>query len=64
MTVEEEEPNEYGFAGEATAPQPERDRDDKLHEEAEAIAVPADDLTAPLGKALADMTEPDEDDER
>lgn len=58
MTVEEEEPNEYGFAGGATAPTPKRERYDHLHEDAEAIAVPRSDLVAPLGHALEEMTEP------
>ena len=47
MTVESEsnEPNEFGFAGGATAPQPEPDREPTEHVDAERIAVPSDDLT-------------------
>ncbi|MEV0003515.1 hypothetical protein AB0H28_14675 [Micromonospora sp. NPDC050980] len=47
-----DEPNEYGFAGGATAPEPpaggradEQDRDER-------VAVPGDDLTAPFADAL------------
>ncbi|GIM85686.1 hypothetical protein [Salinispora arenicola] len=52
-----DEPNEYGFAGGATAPEPppggradERDR-------AEEVAVPGDDLMEPVSEALAEEQE-------
>lgn len=49
-----DEPNEYGFAGDATAPEPPpRGRRDET-DEAEAVAVPGDDLTAEFTEALAD----------
>ena len=61
MTIEADEPNEYGFSGGATAPEPEAEHDDALHAEAEAIAVPRDDLTAPLSRALEDIGDADDD---
>ncbi|HEY0700113.1 MAG TPA: hypothetical protein VGD43_20195 [Micromonospora sp.] len=62
-----DEPNEYGFAGEATAPEPPpRNRRDPLDEE-EAVAVPGSDITTELGEAFGEMRghpgrEPDSDD--
>ncbi len=61
MTIEADEPNEYGFAGAGTAPEPEAEQEDALHAEAEAIAIPRDDLTAPITEALEKL---DGDDER
>lgn len=52
-----DEPNEYGFGGGATAPQPPPGgRPDDL-DRAEATAVPADDLTEPVTDALTEETE-------
>lgn len=47
------EPNEFGFAGDATAPQPEprRNRDD------EDIAVPAGDLTGAITESIDEATD-------
>jgi hypothetical protein len=42
------EPNQYGYAGEGTAPEP---RLEDLEDTVENIAVPVDDLTDPLGGA-------------
>ncbi|MEU1886872.1 hypothetical protein [Micromonospora sp. WMMD987] len=53
-----DEPNEYGFAGGATAPQTPADGRPDEQDRAEAVAVPADDLTEPLSEALEE-TEPD-----
>ncbi|MFI9639716.1 hypothetical protein ACIG87_06555 [Micromonospora sp. NPDC051925] len=54
-----DEPNEYGFAGEATAPEtPAGGRPDEW-DRAEAVAVPGDDLTEPATEALEE-TEPHE----
>jgi hypothetical protein len=52
MTVESEEnrPNEYGFAGDGTAPQPERTATDEG--DGEDIAVPAGDLTGAITGAI------------
>jgi hypothetical protein len=58
MTVEEEsdEPNEYGFAGGATAPEPERTTEPIEEVQGESIAVPAGDLTGAASNALDDIT--------
>lgn len=49
-----DEPNEFGFAGEGTAPEPPpRGQRDEI-DEAEAVAVPADDLAAEFSEALPD----------
>jgi hypothetical protein len=59
-----DEPNEYGFAGETTAPEPERPhRPDEIDEaeEAEEVAVPADDLTEGLSESLDDDRVPERD---
>lgn len=56
------EPNEYGFAGEGTAPEPERPhKRDVVAEEAEDAAVPGSDLSREFREALADSDQ-DEDD--
>jgi hypothetical protein len=44
----EMEPNEEGFAGAATAPQPEGEPSPREPAAGEEIAVPGDDLTAPI----------------
>ncbi len=61
MTVESEsnEPNEFGFGGGATAPQPDRDRE-SAEDDAEHIAVPADDLTGAFSDGLDDATQRDD----
>jgi hypothetical protein len=52
-----DEPNEYGFAGEPTAPQPPpRGRRDEK-DVAEEVAVPGDDVTMELSEALAEADE-------
>ncbi|MBO3740500.1 hypothetical protein [Actinoplanes flavus] len=62
MTTEpnppQDQPNEFGFAGAATAPQPEPSTPEP---DAERIAVPADDLTAPITRALDEAVHGDED---
>lgn len=50
---QQNEPNEFGFAGDATGPEPRTGRTD----EAEDVAVPADDLTGPLTSALEEATD-------
>jgi anti-sigma regulatory factor (Ser/Thr protein kinase) len=56
------EPNDEGFAGEPTTPQPRPARSD--HDiDAEDIAVPAGDLTAPLMEALEQVGSKDRDDD-
>ncbi|MEV4490888.1 hypothetical protein AB0K04_12305 [Micromonospora coxensis] len=52
-----DEPNEYGFAGGATAPEPppggRADEQDRIEE----LAVPGDDLTGPFADALQETEE-------
>ena len=52
-----DEPNEYGFAGDPTLPEPARPHRDDV-EAAEEIAVPGSDVGAELTDALEE-TEPD-----
>ncbi|WP_091606960.1 hypothetical protein [Micromonospora mirobrigensis] len=52
-----DEPNEYGFAGGATAPEPPPGGRPDEQDRAEAVAVPGDDLTEPLTDALGDTEE-------
>ena len=55
-----DEPNEWGFAGEGTAPQPAHDTPEEQDEDlAEETAVPGDDITAELTDALAEITDQD-----
>jgi hypothetical protein len=54
------EPNEFGFSGGATAPEPDRERESPAEAEGENIAVPSGDLTGALSDGLDDMTHPDE----
>jgi hypothetical protein len=57
-----DEPNEWGFAGQGTAPEPAHDTPDEAEEDAaEQIAVPGTDVPAELSEALADSTMGDED---
>lgn len=52
-----DEPNEYGFAGGATAPEPPPGGRADEQDRAEEVAVPADDFTEPVTDALADEAE-------
>ncbi|MEU4473372.1 hypothetical protein [Micromonospora sp. NPDC023888] len=52
-----DEPNEYGFAGEGTAPEPPPGGKPDEQDRAEEVAVPGDDLTAPEVEALVEETE-------
>lgn len=52
-----DEPNEYGYAGGATAPEPQPGGKPDEQDLAEEVAVPGDDLTAPTADALADESE-------
>jgi hypothetical protein len=55
-----DEPNEWGFAGEATAPEPAHDTpEEREAEAAEEIAVPGSDLSTDLSEALAEITDED-----
>ena len=65
MTSEREtdQPNEFGFAGGATAPQPEPDRRTADQVDGESIAVPAGDLTGAITHAIEDATDRDDDED-
>ncbi|MEU7752746.1 hypothetical protein AB0B57_29405 [Micromonospora sp. NPDC049101] len=52
-----DEPNEYGFAGSGTAPEPPSGGKPDEQDRAEEVAVPGDDLTAPAAEALVEETE-------
>ncbi|RKN40681.1 hypothetical protein [Micromonospora endolithica] len=52
-----DEPNEYGFAGGATAPQPPAAGRVDEQDRAEEVAVPGDDLLEPASDAVADEQE-------
>lgn len=54
MTTEHE-PNEYGFSGGATAPEPEIKPIEKV--DGESIAVPAGDITGAITHAIEEATE-------
>jgi hypothetical protein len=61
MTAESgNEPNEFGFSGGATAPQPDPERAQDETAEGENIAVPADDLTASITDGIDEMTTRDD----
>ena len=67
MSVESEQnrPNEFGFAGAATAPEPAKDAEPVAPEEAdgESAAVPSDDITGSITEAMQQSTEHSDDDE-
>ncbi|MEU4687398.1 hypothetical protein [Actinoplanes sp. NPDC023714] len=52
-----DEPNEFGFAGAGTAPEPQHTHEDRLHEQAEAIAVPSGDITGAVTEAIDEFTD-------
>lgn len=62
MTVDSEhhEPNEFGFAGGGTAPQPDLERRRAEEVEAERVAVPSDDLTGAISDGLDRAAEGDD----
>ncbi|MDY7084627.1 MAG: hypothetical protein SYR96_05925 [Actinomycetota bacterium] len=53
---EHDEPNEYGFGGGATAPEPQPGAEESYGEK---IAVPADDLTGAITGAVEEATDRD-----
>lgn len=59
MTEEREsdQPNEFGFAGGATAPEPQPDRRTQEEIDGEAIAVPSGDLTGAITEAIDETIE-------
>ena len=52
-----DEPNEYGFAGDATAPEPPPGARPDEQDKAEEVAVPADDLMEPYSDAVYETEE-------
>ncbi|MFF5174503.1 hypothetical protein ACFY3U_17970 [Micromonospora sp. NPDC000089] len=52
-----DEPNEYGYAGGATAPEPPAGGRPDEQDRAEAVAVPGDDLTEPYSEAIHETEE-------
>jgi hypothetical protein len=60
MTVESEsdQPNEFGFGGGATAPQPRTD--EPSAPDGESIAVPAGDITGAVSDAIEDISHGDD----
>ena len=59
MTSEREthQPNEFGFAGGAIAPEPEPDHRTATEVEGESIAIPSGDLTGAITHAIEEATE-------
>jgi hypothetical protein len=60
---EEDQPNEFGFAGGATAPEPEPDRRSSEEVDGERIAVPSGDLTGAVMHAVEEASARDETDD-
>ena len=58
---ETDQPNEHGFAGGATAPEPEPRSPEEV--DGESIAVPAGDLTGAISRAVEEATDPHQDEE-
>ncbi|MDG4839367.1 hypothetical protein O7631_22835 [Micromonospora sp. WMMD967] len=52
-----DEPNEYGFSGAGTAPEPPAGGKPDEQDRVEEVAVPGDDLTAPAAEAVVEETE-------
>ena len=55
--TETNEPNEFGFAGAGTAPEPEPTTESSDEAQGESIAVPAGDLTGAITGAIDQLTE-------
>jgi hypothetical protein len=64
MTTESDsdQPNEFGFSGGATAPEPEPERRPIEEVDGESIAVPAGDLTGAVVESIEELADrhPDE----
>lgn len=60
-TESEHQPNEYGFAGGATAPEPESGTQPTERVDGESVAVPAGDITGAVTDAIDDLVERDDD---
>jgi hypothetical protein len=57
---ESNQPNEFGYAGDGTAPQPEPDHKPAEQVDAERIAVPSDDLTGGISDGIDAATQGDD----
>jgi hypothetical protein len=58
IVTSHDEPNEWGFAGEGTAPEPAREPPEERElDVAEEIAVPGADVPRELGDALEELTD-------
>ena len=62
-TREADEPNEFGFSGGATAPEPEPRRERIEDNYGESIAVPAGDLTGSITAAIDELSGDDDDED-
>jgi hypothetical protein len=61
LVTSHDEPNPWGFAGDPALPQPAHDTAaEREEDQAERVAVPADDLTEDISEALAEVTDQDE----
>jgi len=62
MTVESEshEPNEFGFSGDGTAPEPKQERGPADEVDAERVAIPSDDLTGAISDGIDRATQGDD----
>jgi len=58
---EEHQPNQYGFSGGATAPEPDTRSERTDEVVGEDIAVPAGDITGSVSRAIEDATTGDDD---
>ena len=54
---ETDQPNEFGFSGEGTGPQPEPDHRTASEVDGESIAIPSGDLTGAITHALEEVVE-------
>ena len=57
---ESNRPNEFGYSGDGTAPQPEPERDPADESAAERVAVPSDDLTGAISDGIDELTQRDD----
>lgn len=62
--AETNQPNEYGYAGGASTPEPGQAHPDATTEtDAERVAVPAGDLTGAISDGIDDAAHPDDTDD-
>jgi hypothetical protein len=63
-TESEHQPNEQGFAGGATAPEPLPEKKPIDEVDGESVAVPAGDITGAITEAIDDLVDRDDEDDR